>query len=159
VLVFIAHGRRELVHAAVTAHPVAAWVWRQLVEATPWGRRPKHLIRDHDAVYGGDFRARARSLGIETLLPPVRAPRANAVAERAIGSIRRECLDHVVPVDERHLRSILAEYRDYYNRDRPHRALQLETPRPQLRPRAGPIPSVRARPVLNGLHHAYERAA
>ncbi len=161
VLLFITHGRRELVHVNVTAHPTAAWVWRQLVEATAWGRRPRHLVRDRDAVYGGDFVARATGRGIETVLTPVpvRAPRANAVAERAIGSIRRECLDHVVPVDERHLRSILAEYRDYYNRDRPHRALQLETPRPQLRPRAGPIPSVRARPVLNGLHHAYERAA
>ena len=93
------------------------------------------------------------------MLTPVRAPRANAVAERAIGSLRRECLDHVVPVDERHLCSILTEYSDYYNRDPPHRSLQLETPRPQLRPRAGPILPVRARPVLNGLHHVYERAA
>jgi transposase InsO family protein len=112
VLLFIAHGRRELVHLAVTAHPTAAWVWRQLVEVTPWGRRPTHLIRDHDAVYGGDFRARARSLGIETVLTPVRAPRANAVAERAIGSLRRECLDPVVPVDERDLCSILTGYSD-----------------------------------------------
>jgi transposase InsO family protein len=159
VLLFIAHGRRELVHLAVTAHPTAAWVWRQLVEATPWGRRPKHLIRDRDAVYGQDFRERAKALGIATVLTPVRAPRANAVAERVIGSLRRECLDHVIPVDERHLHTILAEYSDYYNRDRPHRALHLETPRPQLRPRAGPSQSVQARPVLNGLHHVYERAA
>jgi putative transposase len=159
VLVFIAHGRRELVHLAVTAHPTAAWVWRQLVEATPWGRRPKHLLRDRDAVYGGDFRARAKALGIETVLTPVRAPRANGVAERVIGSLRRECLDHVIPVDERHLCSILAEYCDYYNRDRPHRSLHLETPRPQVRPRAGPIQSVHAHSVLNGLHHVYERAA
>jgi putative transposase len=92
VLLFIAHGRRELVHLAVTAHPTAAWVWRQLVEATPWGRRPRHLIRDRDAVYGGDFRERAKALGIEPVLTPARAPRANAVAERVIGSLRRECL-------------------------------------------------------------------
>ena len=162
VLLFIAHGRRELVHLAVTAHPTAAWVWRQLVEATPWDRRPKHLIRDRDRVYGGDFRQRAAALGIETVLTPVRAPRANAVAERVIGTLRRECLDHVIPLGESHLRAVLAEYADYYNRDRPHRTLHLETPRPRERPRAGPrlvAPSIRARPVLGGLHHVYEPAA
>jgi transposase InsO family protein len=159
VLLFIAHGRRELVHLAVTTQPTAAWVWRQLVEATAWGRRPKHLIRDRDAVYGGDFRARAEALGIETVLTPVRAPRANAIAERVIGSLRRECLDHLIPLDERHLRTLLAEYVDYYNTERPHRTLRMETPRPQARPRAGPIQAVRARPVLGGLHHAYEPAA
>jgi transposase InsO family protein len=130
-------------------------VWRQLVPATPWGRRPTHLIRDRDAVYGRDFPARATALGIDPVLTPVRAPQANAVAERVIGSLRRECLDHVIPVDERHLRSILAEYVEFYNRDRPHRALRLETPRPRQLPRAGPIQVVRARPVLGGLHHVY----
>jgi transposase InsO family protein len=159
VLVFIAHGRRELVHLAVTAHPTAAWVWRQLVEAMSWGRRPTHLIRDRDAVYGGAFRERAKALGIETVLTSVRAPRANAVAERVIGTLRRECLDQVLPLDERHLHSILAEYVGYYNHDRPHRTLRLEPPRPQARPRAGPLPAIRARPVLGGLHHAYEPAA
>jgi transposase InsO family protein len=107
-LLFITHGRRELVHLAVTAHPTAAWVWRQLVEATPWDRRPRHLIRDR--VYGGDIRNRAKALGIDTVLTPVRAPRGNAMAERVIGTLRRDCLDHVIPVDERHLRTILAEY-------------------------------------------------
>jgi transposase InsO family protein len=159
VLLLITHGRREVVHLAVTAHPAAAWVWRHLVEATPWGRRPKHLLRDRDGVYGGAFRERAKALGIEPVLTPVRSPRAKAVAERVIGTLRRECLDHSIPVDERHLRTVLAEYVDSYNGDRPHRTLQLEPPRPQLRPRAGPIRSVRARPVLNGLHHVYERAA
>ena len=77
---FITHGRRELVHLAVTAHPTAAWVWRQVVEAPPWGRRPTHLIRDRDAVYGGDFRERATAIGIETVLTPVRAPRAKVYA-------------------------------------------------------------------------------
>jgi transposase InsO family protein len=143
----------------MSADPTAAWVWRQLVEATPWGRRPKYQIRDRDTIYGGDFRARAKALGIEALLTPVRAPRANAVAERMIGSLRRECLDHVIPVDERHVRATLAEYRDYYNRHRPHRSLRLETPRLQLRTRAGPLQSARAHSVLNGLHHVYERAA
>ena len=158
-LLFISHGRRELVHLAVTAYPTAAWVWRQLVEATAWGRRPQPLIRDRDRVYGGDFPDRAKALGIDTVLNPMRAPRANTVAERVIGTLRRECLDQVIPVDERHLRTILAEYVAYDNRDRPHRTLRVKTPRQQARPRAGPIRAVRARPVLHGLHHVYECAA
>ena len=157
VLVLIAHGRRDLVHLNVTAHPTAAWVWRQLVEATAWGRRPRFLLRDRDAVYGGDFAQRAAALGIETLLTPVRAPRANAVAERVIGTLRRECLDHLIVLNERHLRAVLAEFIRYYNRDRPHRTLQLAAPPPSEPLTAtGPI---RARPVLGGLHHVYERAA
>ena len=139
----------------MTAHPTAAWVWRQLIEATAWGRRPKHLIRDRDRVYGGDFQARASGLGIETVLTPVRAPQANAVAERVIGTLRRG-LDHVLPLDEAHLRSILAEYVHYYNTERPHRTLRLETPRPTAR---SPIGAVLTRPVLGGLHQVYARAA
>ncbi len=153
---FIAHGRRELMHLAVTAHPTAAWVWRQLVEATPWGRRPKHLIRDRDTVYGGDFRERGKALGIETVLTPVRAPRANAIAERVIGTLRRECLDHLIVLNEGHLASVLREYVAYYNAHRPHRSLDLETPQRATRPDAGPV---RWRSVLGGLHHVYERAA
>jgi transposase InsO family protein len=156
VLFFITHGRRELLHLAVTAHPTAAWVWRQLVEATAWGRRPKHLIRDRDRVYGGDFRGRATALGIDSVLTPVRAPRANAIAERVIGTLRRECLDHVIAVDERHLGTILTEYVHYYTTERPHRTLRLETPRPASR---SPVGAVVAQPVLGGLHHAYARAA
>src|SRR5215213_6836027 len=106
-LPFIAHGRRELVHLNVTTSPTAAWIWRQLIQATPWGRAPRYLLRDRDAVYGRDFLTRARQLGIETLLTPVRAPRANAVVERLVGTLRRECLDHVVVVNERHLQAIL----------------------------------------------------
>jgi transposase InsO family protein len=144
------------VHLNVTASPTAAWVWRQLIAATPWGRVPRYLVRDRDAVYGRDFVRRARGLGIETLLTPVRAPRANAVAERLVGTLRRECLDHLVVVNEAHLRAILAEFVRYYNLERPHRTLHLETPVHLLRARAGPI---RSRPVLGGLQHAYERAA
>src|SRR5262249_7320339 len=154
--VFIAHGRSELVHLAVTAHPTAAWVWRPLVEATPWGRRPTHLIRDRDAVSGGGFRARAEALGIETVRTQVPAPRANAGAERVIGTHRRECLDHVIPLNEAHLRTLLTEYGHYYNTERPHRTLRLETPRPAA---GSPTGAVVARPVLGGLHHAYGRAA
>jgi transposase InsO family protein len=155
VLVCIAHGRRELVHINVTANPTAAWVWRQLIEATPWGKQPRHLLRDRDAVYGRDFRQRARRIGIDAIATPLRSPWANAVAERIIGTLRRECLDHML-IDEQHLSSVLREFVAYYNQDRPHRTLGLQTPELRLRPTTGPIQS---RPVLNGLHHAYERVA
>src|SRR5262249_4966970 len=123
VLVFISHARRELVHVNVTASPSAAWIWRQLIAATPWGRTPRYLVRDRDAVYGRGFVARARGLGVETLLTPIRAPRANAIAERVVGTLRPECLDHLVIVNEAHLRAVLSEYGRYYNDARPHRTL------------------------------------
>jgi transposase InsO family protein len=156
VLVFITHGRRELVHLNVTANPTAAWVWRQLIEATPWGQKPRHLLHDRDAVYGRAFRQRAHRIGIDGITTPARSTRANAVVERVIGTLRRECLDHVIILDEHHLLSVLREFVAYYNQDRPHRTLGLHTPEPQRRPATGPI---RTRPVLNGLHHVYERAA
>jgi transposase InsO family protein len=156
VLVFIAHGRRQLVHVNVTANPTAAWVWRQVIEATPWGRKPRHVLRDRDAVYGRDFRQRARRIGIDAIATPVASPRANAMAERVIGTLRRECPDHFILLDEQHLRSVLREFMGYYNAERPHRALRLETPEPALRPARG---LVRSRPVLGGLHHVYERVA
>src|SRR5262249_8674219 len=156
VLVFISHARRELVHLNVTTSPSAAWVWRQVVQATPWGRAPHYLVRDRDAVYGRDFVEQARRFGVETVLTPIRAPRANAIAERLVGTLRRECLDQVIVVSEAHLRTILREFAGYYNADRPHRSLDLETPQPTSRSRAGPI---RSRPILGGLHHACERAA
>ena len=95
-------------------------------------------------------------MGIETLLTPVRAPRANAVAERLVGTLRRECFDHMLVVNERHLRAILTEFVRFYNQERPHRTLRLETPEPIARPTTG---SIRASPVLGGLHHVYKRAA
>ncbi len=154
-LVFIAHGRRELVHVSVATNPTAAWVWRQLIEATPWGTRPRHLLRDRDAVYGHDFRQRAKRIGIDAIATPVRSPRANAIAERVIGTLRRECLDHMIVLDQQHLQSVLSEYVSYYNQDRPHRTLRLQTPEP--RPQATPG-RIRSRPVLHGLHNVYERA-
>ncbi len=156
VLVFIAHGRRERVQVTVTANPTAAWVWRQLIEATPWGNRPRHLLRDRHTVYGRDFRKRARRLGIDAIATPIRAPRANAVVERVIGTLRRECLDHLIILDEHHLSSVLREFVVYYNAERPHRTLGLQTPEGKPVRVTGPT---RSRPVLNGLHHVYERAA
>jgi transposase InsO family protein len=142
----------------VTASPTAAWIWRQLLEATPWGRTPPYLVRDRDAVYGREFVPRARRLGLEILLTPIRAPKANGIVERLVGTLRRECLDRLIVVNEAHLhlRAVLAEFAGSYNRERPHRTLDLQTPERSDRPRAGPI---RARPVLGGLHHVYSRAA
>jgi len=131
-------------------------LWRQVIEATPWGRKPRHLLRDRDAVYGRDFRNRAGRIGIDAIATPIHAPKANASAERAIGTLRRECLDHLIVLDERHLRTVLTEFVQYYNQERPHRTLRLQTPQLKVRPTTGKI---RSRPVLNGLHHVYERAA
>jgi transposase InsO family protein len=130
VFFLISHERRELLHFNVTASPTAAW--HQLLEATPWGRQPKYLIHDRDAVYGGDFDRQLPSLGIAGVRTPPRAPNANAVAERIVRTIRSECLDHLIVVDERHLRVVLAEFADYYNRDRPHRSLGLQSPLPTV---------------------------
>jgi transposase InsO family protein len=127
VLVLIAHGRRELVHVNVTANPTAAWVWRQLIEATPWGQKPRHLLRDRDAVYGRDFRKRARRIGIHAVAMPIHVPKANAIAERLIGTLRREFLDHLIVPDEQYLRTVLTEFVQYYNHERPHRTLGLQT--------------------------------
>src|SRR5437588_10321406 len=128
VLVFVAHGRRELVHVNVTVNPTAARVWRQVIEATPWGQKPRHLLRDRDAVYGRDFRQRASRIGIDAIATPVRSPRANVIVERVIGTLRRECLDHLIVLDEQHLRSVLTEFVRYYNQERPHRTLGVHTP-------------------------------
>ena len=151
-------SRRELVHVHVTAHPTAAWVWRQVIEATAWGHRPRSLIRDRDRVYGGAFAARAKALGIRTLLTPFHAPRANAIAERVVRTLRTECLDHVLILNERHLRTVLQEYVAYYNSERPHRSLALATPLPAARSpvRRG---EVRSRAVLGGLYYGYQRVA
>ncbi len=120
------------------------------------------MLRDRDAVYGREFRNRARRIGIDAIATPIHAPKANAIAERVIGTLRRECLDHVIVLDyvivldEQHLRSLLAEFVRYYNQVRPHRTLGLQTPHLKVRPTTG---VVRSRPMLNGLHHIYERVA
>jgi putative transposase len=159
VLFFITHERREPVHVRVTADPTAAWVWRQLIEATPWRRQPKYLVRDRDAVYGRDFVGQTQALGIHTSLTPFRAPRANALAERVIRTLRQECLDHVVVLNERHLERALAEFVQHYNTERPHRSLGLTPPRPATGGPGAPTGRVVSYPVLGGLHHVYARAA
>ena len=127
-----------------------------MIEATPWGQQPSYLIHDRDRVYGVNFPTRLAGIGIESIRTPVQAPRANATAERVVRSLRQECLDHILPLSERHVRAVLAEFVSYYNQDRPHRSLSQETPAPSPRQGTGKVVS---RPVLNGLHHVYERAA
>ena len=131
---FIAHDRRTVMHLNITAHPTAQWVWRQLINATPWGTQPRFLIRDRDRAYGGDFIARARAIGIKMVLTPIATPQANAIAERLVGTMRRECLDHIIVVNERHLRHVLHDFVRHYNNARPHQSLELEARTPSQGP-------------------------
>jgi transposase InsO family protein len=156
VFFFITHARREVVHFNVTTSPSAAWVWQQVINATPWGTSPSHLIHDRDAVYGREFGKKLERIGVVGVRTPVRAPRANSIAERAVRTLRQECLDHVIVINERHLHSLLMEFVHYYNNERPHRSLAHESPVPREVIRDGPVVS---RPILGGLHHAYARAA
>ena len=152
----ISHERRRIEHWNVTAHPRAAWVWRQVIAATAWSRAPRFWIRDRDASYGGDFVVNATRIGIRTVLTPVRAPQANAIAEPVIGTLRRECFGYVIVRNERHLRRVLSEYVRFYNDERPHQFLALEPPNGPLLVGSGPIIT---EPVVGGLHHVYRRAA
>ena len=159
VFFFVAHDRRTVMHVNVTAHPTATWVWRQLINATPWGNSPRFLIRDRDRSYGGDFIERAKRIGIHTVLTPIATPQANGIAERLVGTFRRECLDHIIIVNERHLRYALREFVRHYNEARPHQRWISKLPsqgRDRPAPASGPIVS---RPVLGGLTHEYERKA
>jgi len=158
VFIALIPDRRRIVRFNVTAHPTADWVWRQVIQATPWGTAPHFLIRDRDRSYGRDFALRAA--GIEAIQTPVRAPKANAFVERAISTLRRECTDHIIVLGEQHPRGVLREYVAYYNNLRAHRSLLLEAP---VGPRAlSPQPlrrDVISDPVLGGLHHVYRWAA
>jgi transposase InsO family protein len=128
VLVMLTHSRRRLVHLNVTEHPTAEWTARQLLEACALEEAPRYLIRDRDQVYGERFSRQAQTLGIQEGVISPRSPWQNPYGERVIGSIRRECLDHVVVISERHLRDILSKYMDYYNRTRTHLSLTKDAP-------------------------------
>jgi transposase InsO family protein len=158
VLVVLTHSRRRLVYFNVTEHPTAEWTARQLLEACTLEASPRYLIRDRDSVYGERFSRQARTLDIGEAVIAPRSPWQNAYAERVIGSIRRECLDHVVVIGERHLRRILSEYVDYYNRARTHLSLTKDAPAPRSvrPPRQGRVVEV---PRVGGLHHEYLRRA
>ncbi|MCJ7735957.1 MAG: integrase core domain-containing protein [Anaerolineae bacterium] len=159
IFVIIELETRRIVHAAVTRSPGDLWVAQQLREATPWGEGPKHLIRDRDTKYGEQFTSVARSTGIQQLRTPYQAPKANAVCERCIGSVRRECLDYTLILHENHLGRVVREYADYYNRSRPHQGIGQRIP--ARYGETNPAQSGRsiATPVLGGLHHSYSRVA
>ena len=156
--IVLRHERRRIVHVGVTAHPTAAWVAQQIREAFPWDTAPRFMIRDWDSVYEAAFCLRVQAMGIEEVVTAPRSPWQSPFAERMIGSIRRECVDHVIVLNERHLRLILASYLDYYHRSRTHLSLDKDTPD---RRRVKPVGSgkVVAFPQVGGLHHRYERLA
>jgi putative transposase len=160
-------GSRRVVHFGVTKSPTDEWTAQQLREATPFGKAPRFLIRNNDSKFGAGFTRVAVSSGIEVLRTPFKAPRANAFCERLLGSVRRECLDHVLIVSERHLHRVVKEYVWYYNSARPHQGIGQAMPngarlllRLQGAPRVTEANSkIISIPVLGGLHHDYRRAA
>jgi transposase InsO family protein len=148
--------RRKIGHVGVTAHPTGVWVAQRMVEAVG-DAPPRYLLRDRDSIYDARFRARLRGLGVRSLLSPPRAPLANAICERLVGTLRRDCLDHALVLSKRHAERILREYVRYYH-GRPHRSLRIQPPTGArwLAPaRAGTSRELTAIPVLGGLHHRY----
>ncbi len=152
---------RRVIHVGVTRCPTDAWTAQQLREATAYGEGPKYLICDNDSKFGVGFARVAKTSNIEILKTPYHAPRANAICERFLGSVRRECLDHLLILHEKQLHRMLNAYVQYFNRVRPHQGIEQQIPEPK----AGPVPAERAGgevisfPVLGGLHHDYRRSA
>lgn len=157
VLVVIKHLRRKLIYFNVTANPTSKWTVQQIREAFPWDTAPKYMIRDRGSVYGESFQLCMKNMEINEVLTAYRSPWQNAYVERIIGSIRRECLDHVIVLNDRHLMQILSPYSDYYNKDRTHYGLGKATPIERYiqkkPPGRGKIVKF---PKVGGLHHRYE---
>jgi transposase InsO family protein len=153
-LLVLHHDRRRILWLGVTAHPTAEWIARQITEAVGWDEPPRYLIRDRDRAYGEVFTRRIRTMGIRDRPTAPKSPWQNGYAERLIGSIRRECLDHLVVFGERHLSRVLCSYQEYYNSSRTH--LSLSKDAPHGRP-VEAIGRVLPTPVLGGLHHRYFR--
>jgi transposase InsO family protein len=153
-LLVLRHRRRRIMWLGVTANPTAEWIARQLTEAFGWEAAPEYVVRDRDCVYGKAYARRLHAMGIRDQPTAPRSPWQNAYAERLIGSIRREVLDHVVVFGERHLRQILSSYMTYHNEARTHLSLTKDAPVP--RPVQG-LGRILAKPLLGGLHHQYVR--
>ena len=153
-LLILSHGRRQILRLGVTAHPSAEWMARQLTEACGWEWTPKYIVRDRDFVYGEIFTRRLRAMGIRDRPTAPQSPWQNGHTERLIGSIRQECLDHVVVFGERHLRHVLLSYMHYYNSARTHLSLNKDAPLPRVVQAVGRILPT---PILGGLHHHYVR--
>jgi putative transposase len=158
VFVVLRHDRRELLHLNVTEHPTAVWTARQILEIFPNETAPRYLLRDWDAVYGECFTRCLANMGIREVIIAPKAPWQNPFVERVIGSIRRECLDHYLILNEAHLRRLLRGYIAYYNTARPHQSLDHNSPQPREvhPPELGRVVSI---PQVGGLHHLYQRAA
>jgi transposase InsO family protein len=153
--VIVRLGRRDLVWINVTAYPTADWVERQITEAFPWDEAPRYLIRDRDRIYGSVVTCRLRAMGIRDKPIAPASPWQNGFVERLIGSIRRECVDHIIVLGEAHLRRILQSYACYYNDIRTHRSLDKDAPVTRQIQRIG---SIESHAILGGLHHHYARA-
>jgi putative transposase len=152
---------RKVIHVGVTRAPTDAWTAQQLREATPYGHTPKYLMRDNDCKFGPCFARVAATSGIKILKTPYHAPRANAICERFLGSVRRECLDHMLVLNEKQLHRVLRAYVAYFNRARPHQGIRQQVPQGEVTTvppdqRSDRIISV---PILGGLHHEYRRVA
>ena len=158
VLVVLAHDRRRVVHFNVTEHPTADWTAQQIIEAFPEETAPRFLLRDRDQIYGEEFRRRVAGMRIEEVMTAPHSPWQSPYVERLIGSIRRECLDHVIVLGENHLRRILRSYIAYYHRSRTHLSLCKDAPEPRAKqaPECGPVIEIAE---VGGLHHRYERLA
>ena len=153
-LLILRHGRREILWLATTTHPNAEWISRQLIEAYGWEQGPRYLVRDRDRVYGDVSIRRLRAMGIRDRPIAPRSPWQNGYCERLIGSIRRDCLDHVVVFGERHLRHLLRSYAKYYNQNRTHLSLNKDLPVSRAIETVGHVLPL---PILGGLHHQYVR--
>jgi transposase InsO family protein len=147
---------RKILHLNVTQHPTPDWLSRQITEAFPWDTAPRYLLRDRDAAYGQSFHDRAQAMGTVEVVTAPRSPWQNAYVERVIGSIRSECLDHVIVFNERHLRRVLISYLHHYHRSRTHLSLAKDCPdpRPVRPPSHGKVIAIAQ---VGGLHHRYER--
>ena len=158
VLVILSHDRRRIVHVNVTEHPTAAWTAQQLLEACGLDEEPRYLLRDRDAIYGEEFRRRAAALEIKEVRTAARSPWQNPYVERVIGSIRRECLDHIIILSERHLKRVLSSYVTYYHGARTHLSLIKDAPdgREVQTIEKGRVVELNQ---VGGLHHLYTRAA
>src|SRR5216684_1307046 len=152
---------RKVIHVGVTRYPTDAWTAQQLREATAFGVGPKYLIRDNDGKFGVGFARVATTSNIEILKTPYYAPRANAICERFLGSVRRECLDHILILSEKQLHRVLRAYVAYFNRARPHQGIHQQVPEREVTciPSAQPDEHIISVPVLGGLHHEYRRVA
>jgi putative transposase len=157
VLVLMAHDRRRIVYVNVTEHPTSAWTAQQLVDAFPEDSAPRYLLRDRDSIYDDQVRRRIASLGITEVVSSPLSPWQNPYVERVIGSIRRECLDHVIILNPRYLRRLLRAYLAYYHRSRTHLGLNKDTP--DGRPASAASGPLIVTPEVGGLHHRYDPQA